>query len=98
MASETFRVSFWSRFCISEDVSLAGASADELAGGKPSDLSLFRMRTCSTMSSLFVLVRLDQHSNAAAIDPYELNLDGEDDFCDSHLVLQLLLLLSASGH
>lgn len=74
MASDTFRLSFCSRFCIAEDSlnaqgAVAGAAADEEEdefSGAASDLSWVRIRTCSTMSSS-VLARLDQHSSAAAM-------------------------------
>lgn len=41
------------------------------AAVEDSDLSPVRMRPCSTMSSS-VLVRLDQHSRAAAMADYDL--------------------------
>lgn len=63
MASETFRLSFWSLFCMAED-SLRPGPVE--FSGAASDLSWVLIRTCSTMSSS-VLARLDQHSSAAAM-------------------------------
>lgn len=73
MASDTFRLILWNRFCMAE-VSLKAAAAEEevveederLLSGGHSDLSWVRIKTCSTISSS-VLVRLDQHSKAAAM-------------------------------
>jgi len=75
MASDTFRLSLCSFFCITDDDddddddgSLAPPddAAPAAPAGDPSDRSWVRIRTCSTMSSS-VLARLDQHSRAAAI-------------------------------
>lgn len=64
MASETLRVSFCRRFCMTDDDSLLVVVV--VVVGRDSDLWVVLMRTCSTMSSS-VLARLDQHSRAADI-------------------------------
>lgn len=75
IASDTLRLSLWNRFWKAEESRTAAAAEEEeeedeaeeeLFSGRHSDLSLVRIRTCSTMSSS-VLVRLDQHSRAAAM-------------------------------
>lgn len=81
MASDTLRLSLWNRFWKAEESRTATAEAEaaeeeededeaeeveELLSGAHSDLSFVRINTCSTMSSS-VLVRLDQHSRAAAM-------------------------------
>ncbi|MFS7945820.1 hypothetical protein Hanom_Chr06g00528631 [Helianthus anomalus] len=84
MASETLRLSFCSFFCITDPSFPAPATEAEgdeedddvsnAAAVEDSDLSAVRMRPCSTVSSS-VLVRLDQHSSAAAIVVVEWMVD-----------------------
>lgn len=87
MASDTLRLSLWNRFCKAEDSRIAVEEAEAaeeegdeeeagLLSGGHSDLSWVRISTCSTMSSS-VLVRLDQHSKAAAMATTEREISAK---------------------